>query len=266
MELPCKILEQIAFNTRPKIEEHLLIVMDKSTHEEHLSQPLQTNNEQFHIAVPFLTGYNGSFNVTNKNNNFYFTVSINDDDFSVFSIPPGAFELESLNDEIKRIIIKEVYFTEENYPFVIKPNFSTLGSIIEISRQEPLISSLADDCIKSLLGFNAVTLYEEYNLSPSPVDILSFDNIFLECDIAQRMIFRGKRSGIFLNFTIDVDPAHKCIGKFRGRVQCYMMGSKDFISSISFKLKNQNNQLSFNGRSITFGLSRSKKFNFYHNK
>ena len=42
-ELPIKLLEQIAINTRPKIEEHILIVMDKSTHEEHLSQPHQTN-------------------------------------------------------------------------------------------------------------------------------------------------------------------------------------------------------------------------------
>ena len=39
--LPSKISEQIAFNTRPKIEEHLLIVMDKSTHEEYSSEPLQ---------------------------------------------------------------------------------------------------------------------------------------------------------------------------------------------------------------------------------
>ena len=58
MELPSKLLEQIAFNTRPKIEEHMLIVMDKSTHEEHLFQPLQTNNNQFKIAITFLTGYN----------------------------------------------------------------------------------------------------------------------------------------------------------------------------------------------------------------
>ena len=33
MELPSKLLEQIAFITRPKIEEHLLVVMDKTTHE-----------------------------------------------------------------------------------------------------------------------------------------------------------------------------------------------------------------------------------------
>ena len=38
---------QIAFDTRPKIEEHMLILMDKSTHEGHLSQPLQTINNQF---------------------------------------------------------------------------------------------------------------------------------------------------------------------------------------------------------------------------
>ena len=36
MELPSKLLEQIAFNTRPKKDEHILIVMDKSTHKEHL--------------------------------------------------------------------------------------------------------------------------------------------------------------------------------------------------------------------------------------
>ena len=68
MELPSKLLEQIAFNTRRKIEEHMLIVMDKSTHEEHLSQPLQTKNKQFKIAVTFLTGYIGILKVTGSNN------------------------------------------------------------------------------------------------------------------------------------------------------------------------------------------------------
>ena len=51
------------------------------------------------------------------------------------------------------------------------------------------------DSIKDPLGFNARTLYEEYTPSDHLVDILSFDNIFLECNIAQGMIFKGKRSG-----------------------------------------------------------------------
>ena len=182
MELPSKLLEQIAFNTRrPKIEEHMLIVMDKSTHEEHLSQPLQTINKQFKIAVTFLTGYNGIFNVTHKNNQFYFKKKISDDDgFIKITIPRGAYEIEILNNEIKRIIIDEEYYTEANYPFTIRPNVSTLGSIIEISPQGPIISFMFDDIIKDLLGFNARTLYEEYTPSDHPVDILSFDNICLD--------------------------------------------------------------------------------------
>ena len=54
MELLGKLLEQMAYNTRSRIEEHMIVVMDKSTHEEHLFQPLQTNNKQFKIAVTFL--------------------------------------------------------------------------------------------------------------------------------------------------------------------------------------------------------------------
>ena len=257
MELPSKLLTQIAYNTRSRIEEHMLIVMDKSTHEEHLFQPLQTNNKQFKVAVTFLTGYNGIFNVTNENNKFYFKKTISDDDgFIKITIPPGAYEIESLNKEIKRIIFDEEHYTEANYPFTIKPNFSTLGSIIEISPQGPIISFMFDDSIKNLLGFNARTLYEEYTPSDNPVDILSFDNIFLECNIAQGMIFKGKRSGIIHNFTMDVDPGYKYIEKFRGGVQWYMMESKDIISSICFKLKNENGKLvSFNGQSVTFRLS-----------
>ena len=257
MELPSKLLEQIAFNTRPKIEEHMLVVMDKSTHEEHLFQPLQTYNKQFKIAVTFLTGYNGIFNVTNEDNKFYFKKTISDDDgFIKITIPPGAYEIESLNNEIKRIIIDEEHYTEANYPFTIKPNFSTLGSIIEISPQGSIVSFMFDDSIKDLLGFNARTLYEEYTPSDHPVNIISFDNIFLECNIAQGMIFKGKRSGVIHNFTMDVDPGYKYIEKFRGGVQWYMMESKDIVSSICFKLKNEKNQIvSFNGQSITFRLS-----------
>ena len=51
----------------------MLIVMDKSTNEEHLAQPLQTNNKQFQNVVTFLTSYNGIFNVTNSNIRIFFT-------------------------------------------------------------------------------------------------------------------------------------------------------------------------------------------------
>ena len=136
--------------------------MNESTHEEHLFQPLQTNKKQFKIAVTFLTAYNGIFSVTNENNQFYFIKSITDKDgYILITFPPGAYEMESLNNEIKRIIIGEELYTQANYPFTIKPNFSTLGSVIEISTQGPVLTFVPDDSIRDLLGFNKKTIYEE---------------------------------------------------------------------------------------------------------
>ena len=236
MELPFKLLEQLAFNTRPKIEEHILVVMDKSTHEEHLFQPLQTNNKQFKIAVTFLSCYNGIFNITNSNNKFYFFKSISDDDHIQISIR-RVYEIEALNNEIKRIIIDDGHYTEVEYPFYIKPDFNTLGSIIEISPRGPVISFTPTDSIGSLLGFGKSTIYEEYNISPNPVDIISFDNIFIECDIARGMIYRGKQSNIIHNWTMTVNPGYKYVERFLGGITWYMMESKDIDSSICFKLK-----------------------------
>ena len=98
--------------------------MEKSTHEEHLSQSLHTIKKQFKISINFLNDYNGIFNVTSKNTKFYFAQSISDKDgFLQFTTPPGDYEIETLNDEISGIIIEEGNFTEVDYPFTIKPIF-----------------------------------------------------------------------------------------------------------------------------------------------
>ena len=55
---------------------------------------------------------------------------------------------------------------------------------------------------------------------------------------------------------MTVDPGYKFIEKLYGGVQWYIMESKDIISSICFKLKNENIEMvSFNGQSISFRLS-----------
>ena len=113
-----------------------------------------------------------------------------------------------------------------------------------------------DDSIGNLLGYNETILWEEYILSSSPVDILSFDNNFNETDIPQGVILNGKRSGIIHNWMMTVDPGYKHVEKIAGGISWYMMESKGFVSSISFKLKSENNKIvSFNGQSVTFRLS-----------
>ena len=160
--------------------------------------------------------------------------------------------------KLNESLLRMVFFTGENYPFIIKPNFSSLGSIIEIKPNfmRIQIGFVHDDSIRDLVGFGSVVIYEKYYLSQNPVDILSFHIIFIETGIGKGMIFGGRQSGIIHNLTMDVDPGYKYKEKFAGGINWYMMENKDFYSSISFKLKNENNQIvSFNRQSITFRLS-----------
>ena len=224
----------------------------------HLSQPLRTVNKQFNIGVTFLPCYKGLINVTNKINKFHFIVSINDDDFCQIIIEPRAYKLESLNDKIKRINIKEVYFTEQSNTFLIKPNFTTFGSIIKFKSNfiGTQINFVHDDSLRDLLVFNEEVIYEKYNKSGHPVAIISFDNIFIETNNARGMIFRGKTSGIIFNFSLDVNPGFGKFHKLRGGVQWNMIESKGSISSINLKFQNEIKEMvSFNGQSVTSRLS-----------
>ena len=65
VDLPCKLLEQIACNSRPEIEEqHMLIGMNKILYEKHLAQALRTINKEFKLAIAHATGYNGILYIT----------------------------------------------------------------------------------------------------------------------------------------------------------------------------------------------------------
>ena len=133
-----------------------------------------------------------------------------------------------MNNEIKKIINDEEHYRESNYPITIITIFSTFQdrtstSNIELSTQGSIITFSPDDSIRDLLLFNKTAFYEDYNISHNPVDILSFDNFFFECDIAQGMIFKGRRNGILHNLSLDGDLAYKYIENFRGGFQWHMM-------------------------------------------
>ena len=102
------------------------------------------------------------------------------------------------------------------------------------------IAFTPDEKIPDLTGNKPVKLHNENIFSYYPFDIQSFDNIFLETDFAQGMIYEAKRSGVTSSFIMDVDPGNKYVEKIRGGVNWYMIGSKGFISNINFKFKNEN--------------------------
>ena len=116
--------------------------------------------------------------------------------------------MESLNIEIEGYNNKEGYFTTEIYPFIITPNFSTLGSFIQIKPNfiGSRISFNHDDSRRELLAFDSVVIYEQYNLSPNPVEILSFDNMFMETNIAQGMTSQIDLQQFFIHLRWTLIP------------------------------------------------------------
>ena len=84
------------------------------------------------------------------------------------TIPPGAYEIKSLKKEIKRIVIEEGLFIQANYPLTIKPDFSTLGSIIVVSPQVPTKSSMFADSIRD----PSVSMLEHYMKKRNYCEIL----------------------------------------------------------------------------------------------
>ena len=100
--------------------------------------------------------------VKSKNNKFFFTLPFDDAKFTENTMPPGTYDLESFSHKIKRNFNEEIYFTEETYPLVIKPNFSTLGSIIEFTPGRWIqISFVHENSIRDFLGFHSVAIYEK---------------------------------------------------------------------------------------------------------
>ena len=98
---------------------------------------------------------------------------------------------------MKNIILKQIIHLNQTQFF---NTWIYFRNIYSISTHLPIITFQTDDIIIDLLGFKKTTKYQEYNLSSNPVDILLFDKIFLECDVAQGMTFKSKKSGKFQIF------------------------------------------------------------------
>ena len=79
--------------------------------------------------------------------------------------------MKAIDLEIQRLMVLNGDSDGETFPFTIKPNFTTQGSIIEIEVGWQIDSTYAGT-IRNILGFNARKVSEKYNLSDHPVDLI----------------------------------------------------------------------------------------------
>ena len=82
-------------------------------------------------------------------------------------------------------------------------------------------------------------------MSDNDVHVIPIDNISIQNDFDERMVFKGSRTGAFLKFTIDVNPGYIYIEKFNGGIKWFMIEPVDYISSSFFQNAEHRSKIRF---------------------
>ena len=120
------------------------------------------------IGISAFNTYNSIFNITSENNKLMVFDGLLY--WKVLVIPPGAYEIEQINDEITRQLQTEAESLGDNHK-VLEDNTATLHSVIylklgyKIDFSQPVTS-------RELLGFESIVLSNPYNYSENKVNII----------------------------------------------------------------------------------------------
>lgn len=156
-------------------------------------------------------------------------------------IPTGTYEVDSLNDFIKKRL-------DKNTTFNLSSNKKTLHA--ELTSSLPIDFTKAKT-IAPLLGFKSKKLpVNELHISDNPVDIFKIHTVRIECDIIKNSYFNNRKTNTIHEFYPQVDPGYKIVERPRNVI--YFPIVRHTIDSITLSILDQNNQpIDFRGENIT---------------
>ena len=156
-------LSQIVQNTQSK-KSIILVVSDKTcTVNTTFIQPIHLNpKSQYEMALVNLETYYSFPNVDDTNNTFKYS-SDGKQTWKSIKIPVGCYEIESLNDAIKRLLGSD--------NIEVKPNLNTLKCILTVKGTYAIDFSVKNS-LRTLLGFEAKQYSKGVYTSENIVNIL----------------------------------------------------------------------------------------------
>jgi len=141
--------------------------------------------------------YNNIQNITAKNNIFKYSVG-NGVTWNIVTLTPGSYEIDSINSEINRLMTINGYTG-----ITISANTITLGSVIDIKPTTTKVDFTIANSLASLLGFGSVVLSSGYNVSPNPVDVITINQILVNCDIIENSYLNNSPFPAIYSFPIN---------------------------------------------------------------
>jgi len=209
------------------------------------------NNKNYEAALLSLDIYNSIPNVSvNKNNIFTYSTD-NGTTWKTIAINTGAYELQAINNEIKRQII--AYGDDEN-AITIAANTSRLTSIVSITNPSYKVDFSVANSIGSILGFDGGMISHGYNESPNIVNIIQINSILVNIDIIMGSYVNGSRSPTLYSFYPNIPSGYKIVERPNPSLIYFPLSRHD-LSRIRVWLTDHNgNLIDIRGETVTIRI------------
>lgn len=213
--------------------------------------PICFPDYDFEIALVNLETWYSFANVTPANNIFKYSTD-DGNTWKVLQIETGAYEIESLNDEIQNLMRSNGDWDAANndYYISVSANTSTLKSIVDVTNVSYKIDFTIENSIRTILGFNSSTLSRGHNISDSIVNILDFSSIFVNCDCINGSYVNGISAPVIYSFGPKVSPGYRIVESPVNLV--YLPLNRKILSEFSIWITDHAGRfIDFRGETIT---------------
>lgn len=135
------------------------------------------------IALLAVRTSNSWPNIDSRNNFFEYSNALTT---KAFSLPIGSYEIETINENIQRIMKSNNDWDEENqsYYVTLSANFATLKAVIEITHDDYKVN-IGGSSLRTVLGWSntAGELTKGRHESPNIVQITHINEVVVHCDL-----------------------------------------------------------------------------------
>ena len=203
----------------------------------------------YEMALTRLETYYSSANITETNNK----LKISFDGGKVWTdieIPVGCYEIYAINKTLQRLIVAA---GGKPSLIIFSPNRNTLKCVLEIKDAKYIVDFTGQNCIRTLLGFDAGRYIFGRTEGQSIVNIMDVNSILVKCDVIGSSTLNGVAEPIIYSFFPNVSPGCKIVEIAHNLT--FLPLSTNTISTMTCWLTDQNNkELNLRGEKLTISL------------
>jgi len=195
-------LKDIANNTNRHHDFSILLTSNYNSFTTNIYPPIQLD-DSWQIGLMNFSVYNNIQNTTAVNNVFKYSID-GGTTWKTITRSPGSYEIDSINSEINRLMT-----VNGDTGTTISANPITLGSVVNITPALTGVDFTISNSLASLLGFGSVEMGTGYNISPNPVDIITINQILVNCDIIGNLYLNNSPFPAIYSFPINVSTGER---------------------------------------------------------